>query len=214
MRMPTPSWADQVAAYAEAAQAVTALVAAIDDPAAPGLGEWTVVELAGHTLRALTTVERYLEAAPVDGPDLADAAAYVTRYLGAHDDDPSGTDAAVAGRGREEAAALGDDTAAVFVAAVARVVARLDTVDPETVIPTAWESIRIDDYLRTRVMELVLHGLDLAAALDVDWDPPAAALADTLLLLTEVAVRRGHGTDLARLLAGRPATAAVLPVIR
>ncbi|MBA2337644.1 MAG: maleylpyruvate isomerase N-terminal domain-containing protein, partial [Acidimicrobiia bacterium] len=159
-------------------------------------------------------VERYLEAAPVDGPHLEDAAAYVTRYLGARDDDPGGIDAAVAARGREESAALGEDPAALFAATFARVVARLYTVDPDTVIPTAWASIRIDDYLRTRVMELVLHGLDLAAALDVDWDPPAAALADTLLLLTEVAMRRGHGADLARLLAGRPATAAVLPVIR
>jgi len=207
------AWVEQLTVYRAVARAVADLVAAIDDPGAPGLGEWTVVELAGHTMRALTTVERYLAAAPVPGPELEDAAAYVARYLEERRKDPA-MDVSVAARGREEAAQLGDDPATVFGAAVTRVAGLVEAAKPDLVIPTAFASIRLGDYLRTRVMELVLHGLDLAAAIGVSWRPPPEALLDTLGLLSEVAVRTGRGEDLARLLGGRASPHDVLPIIR
>ncbi len=46
--------------------------------------------------------------------------------------------------------------------------------DPATVMTSIWGPIRLDDYLSTRVVELVVHHLDLRAALDL---PPAATPA-------------------------------------
>ncbi len=127
----------------------------------------------------------------------------------------AGFDAAVAARGRESVAALGDDAGAAFAAAADRVGDLLDGVDGSLVVATPIGSIRLADYLRTRVMELVMHGLDLATAIGVEWHPPRPALTDTLRLLAEAAVRVGRGEDLARLLGGRlEDPAEVLPVIR
>jgi uncharacterized protein (TIGR03083 family) len=203
-------WAGQVALFRETASRVATLVAGIDHPGQPGLGEWTVIELAAHTMRALLTVEQYVAAAPADGPELYDASAYLAGYLGARSDD-AGFDAAVAARGRDSVAALGDDAGAAFAATVERVGELLGTVDGTMVVATPIGSIRLTDYLRTRSMELVMHGLDLATALGVEWHPPRPALTDTLRLLAEAAVLAGRGEDLARLL-GDPA--GVLPVIR
>ena len=207
-------WDEQVDLFRETASSVVPLVVAIDDPVAPGLGEWTVIELAAHTMRALLTLERYVAGAPVDAPALDDAAAYVAAYLAARSDD-AGFDAAVAARGRDSVAAFGDDAGAAFAAATDRVGDLLDGVDGSLVVATPIGSIRLTDYLRTRVMELVMHGMDLAAALAVEWHPPRPALTDTLRLLVEVAVRTERGEDLARLLGGRDGNPArVLPVIR
>ena len=59
-----------------------------------------------------------------------------------------------------------------------------------------------------------MHGMDLAAAVSVDWRPPPEALTDTLHSSSEVAVRTGVGADLARMLGGRATAADVLPIIR
>ncbi len=207
------AWAVVIAGYRAVAEEVAGLVASIDDPAAPGLGEWTVIELAAHTMRALTTVEQYVAAGPAGPPQLDDAAAYVAAYLDARRRQPE-LDAQVATRGRQSVSALGDVPGGEFSATVARVAALLATADGETTVSTPWGAIRLVDYLRTRVMELVMHGMDLAAALSVEWRPPPEALTDTLHLLAEVAVRTGVGPDLARMLGGRATTADVLPIIR
>jgi uncharacterized protein (TIGR03083 family) len=212
--MKIDEWTTLVDAYRDAAEGVAGLVAAVGDPDGPGLGEWTALELAAHTMRALTTVEQYLDAGEAAGPpDLDDAAAYVASYLEARRRDP-GTDAAVAARGREAAPALGDDPGRVFASTTRRVTDLVAAAPPGTVVATPFGSIRLADYLRTRLMELVIHGLDLASAVGVEWHPPTDALGDTLGLLTEVAVRTGRGEDLACLLGGRAAPADVLPVIR
>jgi hypothetical protein len=206
------TWDEVLAGYRAVAEEVAGLVATIDDPEAPGLGEWTVVELAAHTMRALTTVEQYLAAGPAGPPQLEDAAAYVTAYLDARRSDPD-LDAQVAARGRDSVLALGDEPGAEFSATAARVTALLASLDGKATVATPWGAIELTDYLRSRVMELVIHGMDLAAALSVDWSPPPAALTDSLHLLAEVAVRTGAGADLARMLGGRPASD-VLPIIR
>ncbi len=164
-------------------------------------------------MRALTTVEQYVAAGPSGPPQLEDAAAYVAAYLDARRRQPE-LDAQVAARGRQSVGALGDDPGGQFSATVARVAALLATTDGKTTVSTPWGAIRLVDYLRTRVMELVMHGMDLAAAVSVDWRPPPEALTDTLHLLSEVAVRTGVGADLARMLGGRATAADVLPIIR
>ena len=74
--------------------------------------------------------------------------------------------------------------------------------------------MRIQDYLRTRTLEVTVHSLDLARATKVDWRPPETATEDALLL-TEISLERGHGDQLLLALTGRNGTASeALPVLR
>ncbi|MDQ0096006.1 hypothetical protein [Paeniglutamicibacter psychrophenolicus] len=72
----TASWDSSRQAFADATQwfvQTSALVRGRRDQ--PGLGEWDVRALVGHTSRALLTVETYL-ARPAQAVDVASAAEY------------------------------------------------------------------------------------------------------------------------------------------
>ena len=66
--------------------------------------------------------------------------------------------------------------------------------DPDTIfIPWQGWSLTTEDFLTTRMMELVVHGDDLAASVGLDTPTyPGGVLTPVLGLLTGVAVRR-HG---------------------
>ncbi len=144
----------------------------------PGLGEWTLRDLAGHTSRALLTVEMYLarEPAPVtlDGP---------VAYLAAAAE-ASGTDegsSGIAARGRDAGVALGSDVPTAIRAIVDRVLSLVDRTSDDAPCATPFGGIRLSDYLPTRTLELTVHSLDLASALgtpvpDDLRDPVAACL--------------------------------------
>src|SRR3954447_17443276 len=92
------SWEDSRRAFADAAQWFVRTTALVGDRwNRPGLGEWDVRALVGHTSRSLLTVETYL-ARPAAAAELASAVDYfrATRAAAA--------DAAVAARGRDAAA--------------------------------------------------------------------------------------------------------------
>src|SRR5205085_7918477 len=107
-------------AFAEAGDYFVATVARVpaDGWDRPGLGEWSVRALVGHTSRALLTVETYLAAgaARVDVPGPVE---YFLVGLATADH------GAIAERGRQAGAALGADPAEAVRALAARVVARV-----------------------------------------------------------------------------------------
>ena len=194
--MPPEGWA---ATYLEVAGSFADLVAEL--PASlpgPGLGEWDLRALVGHTSRSLITVIEGLEQ-PAPAVDLDSAAAYV---LAAGEAVASGG-AGVTERGVAAGEALGTDPAAHVRGLLDRVTAGLADADPDQVVTTFCGGMRLRDYLPTRSFELVVHGLDIVAAAPVRWTPPPAALAEAVEVATEVAVRRGEGTILLRLITGR-----------
>jgi uncharacterized protein (TIGR03083 family) len=65
--------------------------------------------------------------------------------------------------------------------------------DPARVIPTRLAPMRFDDFLVTRVVEGVVHGLDLPTA--VDPDPGALRLATRALLAALVAKAPGRTVE-------------------
>jgi uncharacterized protein (TIGR03083 family) len=163
----------------------------------PGLGEWSVRDLVGHTGRALLTVESYL-GQPAAAVDLPTGADYLVTALAAH-----GDPAAVAQRGREAGAALGADPTAANRALVARVLSLVATADDTRLVTTPVGGMRLLDYLPTRIFELVVHTLDLAAAIGVAAEPPAAAADVALRLVGEIAVRTGKAAPVLLALTGR-----------
>src|SRR3954463_12034787 len=99
-------WDDRRRAFADAAEWFVRTAALVGDRwHRPGLGEWDVRALVGHTSRSLLTVEMYLaRPAAAVGVDSAGAYFRVTRAAAA--------DPAVAARGRDAGSALGAEPAA------------------------------------------------------------------------------------------------------
>jgi hypothetical protein len=189
-----PTWA---ATYVEAAESFADLAGSLPQPlTGPGLGEWDLRSLVGHTARSLVTVSEYLRR-PASAVELETAADYVAGLAEA------ANDPGVARRGVEAGEQLGDDPAGAVRLLLDAATADLARADPDQLVTTYAGGMRLVDYLPTRTFELVVHCLDIAAAVPLRWTPPAAALSEAVHLAAEVAVRRGEGSLMLRLVTGR-----------
>lgn len=177
------------------------------------LDGYTVAGLAGHLARAVLTVETYL--APADDgavadDELTDASGYLVAVLGEHDPVTSDLHRAVRVRGLEAAA----DGPSTLAGAVRDATARLSEALDDAALRRPVRvrdglALPLDEYLRTRVVELVVHLDDLRVSVD---EPPADAVADSLpdeayrvaaAVLAETAARRAGGLAVVRSLARR-----------
>jgi uncharacterized protein (TIGR03083 family) len=201
------SWDDSRRAFSDAADWFTRTAALVGDRwEQPGLGEWDVRALVGHTSRSLLTVETYL-ARPADVIEVASALDYFRATRSA----AGGPE--VAARGHAAGTALGADPAAGVTEIAARVVPLVEARAGTERLTTIVGGMRLSDYLPTRTFELAVHTADLATALGVPLDVPATAGAQALSLVTELAVAEGlAGTLLlgATGRAGLPASFSVL----
>jgi uncharacterized protein (TIGR03083 family) len=202
----TFSWDSSRAAYADAAGWFVRTAALVADRwDRPGLGEWDVRALVGHTSRALLTVETYL-ARPAAAVDVASAPDYFRATSAA-------ADPAVATRGRDAGTALGSDPAAAVAETAARVLALVDAQDGTEVVATIAGGMRLGDYLPTRTFELAVHTADLATALGVPLDVPATAAAQALHIVADLALTSGLAGPLLLAATGRPGLPAGFSVL-
>lgn len=176
------------------------------------LVDMTVGAVAAHLGRAVLTVDNYLDGATptgvgADEPDTAVTPVgpvdYVRTALGdaGHDDEVH-----VGVRARSDAgAAAGPDAVVAEVGdALARLRVELPAAWPDrTVTVLGGMVMRLDDYLVTRVVELVVHLDDLAASTGLDVTPPEDAGRVAVEMLTELARQRHGTTALVRTLARR-----------
>ena len=201
------------ATYAAAAEAFLDLVAPVpvERYAGPGLGEWDLRALVGHTARSFVTVTTYLttRAETVAAGSTGEYYALVARIAAAE-----GTDA-IRERGRAAGAALGDQPLEALHDARAAAEAALEGLaGDDPVVETLGGGMRVSDYLPTRTFELTVHALDIAAALGIAFRPPRAALAEALHVAADSALELGLGTDVLLALTGRrplPEGASVVP---
>nr|WP_090342730.1 maleylpyruvate isomerase N-terminal domain-containing protein [Mycolicibacterium malmesburyense]CRL73316.1 hypothetical protein CPGR_02674 [Mycolicibacterium malmesburyense] len=174
--------------FAAAAHGFADLVGRIpaDAWSKPGLGDWDVRSLVGHTSRSLTTVLTYLDTA-ADRADIATPHEYYARV------NPTalGMDPAdVAERGRQAGRDLGDDPAAAVADLVARALARLEAVGDPLIRVIGGLGIRLRTYLPTRTFELAVHSLDIARALGVSLTLPPPVLEEALVLAARIAAEQ------------------------
>ena len=191
-------WDDSRRAFADAAQWFVRTAALVGDRwDRPGLGEWDVRALVGHTSRSLLTVEMYL-ARPAAAVEVASAGDYfrATRAMAAGPD--------VAARGRDAGGALGADPAAAVAEIAGRVLPLVDDCDGTELVTTIAGGMRLADYLPTRTFELAVHTADLATALDAPLDVPATAAAQALQVVADLAVASGRAGPLLLAATGRP----------
>jgi uncharacterized protein (TIGR03083 family) len=200
-------WDDSRRAFTDAAEWLVRTAALVGDRwNRPGLGEWDVRALVGHTSRSLLTVETYL-ARPAGTVDVASAADYfrATRAAAA--------DPAVAARGRGAGTALGADPAAAVAEIAARVLPLVDARDGTEIVTTIAGGMRLGDYLPTRTFELAIHTADLAIALGLPPAVPATAAAQALRVVANLAVAAGLAGPLLLAATGRPGLPAGFSVL-
>lgn len=162
----------------------------------PGLGEWDLRALVGHTSRSLITVLDYLPKSAAQ-QDVSDAAHYYALIR------EQARGPGVAERGRQAGSALGDDPAAAVAALAERVFAALDGQPDRLITVIGGLGIGLYDYLDTRIVELAVHCGDIAAATGVPSGMPADVLERAVTIIAQVAARGDDGETLLRALTGR-----------
>ncbi|MFL0580752.1 maleylpyruvate isomerase N-terminal domain-containing protein [Dietzia sp. 179-F 9C3 NHS] len=127
----------------------------------PGLGDWDLRALLGHTTRAFLTIESYLRSpAGTSAPDLAGPAGYFRAAAAGGLADPT----EVIARGRDAGAALGENPIGAALEIALRVTAVIDASPDSALVATPVGTMTLADYLPTRAFELTVHGIDLATA--------------------------------------------------
>jgi uncharacterized protein (TIGR03083 family) len=192
---------DPVATFASAARSFAALVHDIprDRWHGPGLGEWDLRSLVGHTSRSLITVSTYLAHA-AEREDITTPQEYYARV------NPAALGLAPAGiveRGRQAGRDLGDDPAATVDELVSRVLDELSEAGNPLIQVIGGAGIRLHTYLPTRTFELAAHGLDIARAVDISFPLPVDVLEEATGLAARIAVAEGHGETVLLALTGR-----------
>jgi hypothetical protein len=212
-----PDVRDLRAAFLAATDHVVAIVsrddvaAAWDQPSA--LPEWSVGGLVAHFAGQPSIAVRLLRGEPGADPISLDEHYARSAWVSAALDDEVNVSIRAGG---DEQAALGRDEMLADVLAAREVLPELLATQPAdraVLIPWAGWALRRDDFLTGRMLEIVVHGEDVAASVGFESPAlPASVLEPVLALLTGLAVRRhGQGTVVSALTrserSGRPISA-------
>ncbi|MCK8615174.1 maleylpyruvate isomerase family mycothiol-dependent enzyme [Gordonia sp. C13] len=162
----------------------------------PGLGDWSVRSLVGHTSRSLTTVADYLAEPEPDVVDIDSVAGYHARIQGL------ASSPEVTARGVAAGVDLGDDPLRAATERRDRAVAAITGIGDRRVA-TPWGAILLSHYLPTRTFELAVHGLDIARASGSSSTLPGNVLASALATAVEAAELTGQGEQALLILTGR-----------
>lgn len=190
---------DQVrTAFRYASQWWRSIVGAIPDEQwdRPALGEWSVQELVAHTSRAYRTIPEYIGGDVKDPTPIATAAEYFRVVLA--EETPH---LHIAARGKREAT-LETDWVSAIDRLANEVVALVDSLPADKELHLFVGVMHLDQYLVTRITELIVHGLDLAAAIDMPTEPPVEASRMVADLFLDLA-RPSDLSGIIRLLTGR-----------
>ncbi len=205
----------EIRAFVEECQAVETTLGKVtsEDWRRPALGEWSLLELICHLRRGADRILIYLDEDPGGDAPVVDRVGYF-RF---------DADAAAAGsaqRAREEAAAW-DPTMlpSQFATQWRASVRRAEVLPPEHLIATFRGPMRLDEYVATRVLEIVVHHMDVCATLAIPpVSTPHAARMTMALLEGLLGSRRPRNMGRARFIqaaTGRiPTEDPRLPVLR
>ena len=188
-------------AFRDASRWWRSIVGAVEDHQwdQAALGEWSVRELVAHTDRAYKTVIEYVQGDVKDATRLWSAAGYFRTVLAEQTPHVH-----IAARAKAEAGDHAD-----WVAATDDLAERAEAVvfdlPGDAPVHTFVGEMELAQYLATRVVELVVHGLDLSAAIDLPTPPPTKAGRIVLQVLLDLSTGDDIGSIL-RLLTGRPAS--------
>jgi uncharacterized protein (TIGR03083 family) len=170
---------------------------------APGLGDWTLRELVGHTVSSALRQVPAVLGTPAASVEVETAEGYFAYARSVPDEMFAGATAASSEDARTTAAWLGANPVAAVNDLAGRATAALSAVGDDDVITTAAGGMRVRDWLPTRTFELVVHGLDAAAAAGVEYGLSLDVIAESTAMAARLAVALGNGPSVLRALTGR-----------
>ncbi|WP_433290734.1 maleylpyruvate isomerase N-terminal domain-containing protein [Actinoplanes sp. CA-030573] len=169
----------------------------------PALGDWTLRDLAGHTVSsALRQVPEVL-GTPAEEVAVGTAEGFWAYAKNVPDDILAAYTAASGADAHATGLLLGADPAAVVGELAGRATQALAAAGDDDIVATPIGGMRAREWLRTRTFELVVHGIDTAAAGGVPHGIAPEALAEATTLAARLAVALGDGEALLRALTGR-----------
>lgn len=163
-----------------------------------GLGVWSVRSLVGHTARALITVCDYLEQDPATQVDMETAGDYYGQIYLVYTNPE-----AIAQRGVDAGIALGDDQVARIEALKEKALNLILAQEPSRLVALGGMGIPLDEYLKTRVFELVVHSIDIARATGQEARFAPDLIEEAAALAAGIAARKGDGERVLMALTGR-----------
>lgn len=152
------------------------------------LGDWHVAELIAHM--CASNLPRYLAGNPAPRAT-TDIVAWATGAV------TIAADIDERARGMTEESRPAEVRTLMHELRLAAESALAD-VDPAFIVPSRFGAISVTDYLATRCVEFVVHGLDLAAATHVEpaLDPAAVGVAVRVLTTVLASVAPGRSVEL------------------
>ena len=160
---------------------------------ASSLPEFSVRGLAGHLVRCVVIVPRYLDADPSpEGEPIAPLSYYDRAILSS--DINSDDHVSVRTRGEELASEGHGALVALLDAGLIEARTKLASAPPDRLVRVVRDLVLpLDDYLATRIVEIVVHADDLAHSVGLSApELPDAAVATTIRYLVDLA-RLRHG---------------------
>jgi hypothetical protein len=169
----------------------------------PGLGDWTLRDLVGHTASSALRQVPDVLATPAAEVAVGSAEGYwalarvypaeiVAAAVAASSEDARRT-------GRE----LGDDPADAIRELAGRATQALAAAGDDDIVATPGGGMRVRDWLPTRTFELIVHGLDTAAAAGLTAEFAPEAVAESAAIAARTAATTGDGELVLRALTGR-----------
>jgi hypothetical protein len=148
------------------------------------IGNWCVRDLVGHASRSMGRIEEHAAASPVE---------------------PTGVDVTTSSddRGFVAGKALGNDPLATLKTLADRVLPLVDSLPQDYMLDLPQGRRSIDDYMSSRVQEVTVHTMDIAAAIGLDIQPPSECLRESLYYHADRAIERNQAVELVLALTGR-----------
>jgi uncharacterized protein (TIGR03083 family) len=169
----------------------------------PALGDWSLRDLVGHTVSSAVRQVPTVLAAPGGDATLGSPQQYWAFARSAPAEVHAAATAASSADARETGKWLGDDAAARVSELAGQATAALAAARDDDVITTPAGGMRVRDWVPTRTFELVVHGLDIAAAAGVPFELALDAVTESVTLAAQVAAAAGDGPLVLRALTGR-----------
>ena len=175
---PAPGPIDALAQECEGVSEVVLALSEGDFASPTRCTAWDVKELLAHMHRDVDRINVALADSPPDRADTT-AVTYWRSY------DPKVDGAAIADRAKERAASFesGQELAKAWDAMWRRAVQTLSFTESGRLVETWGPKLTLEEFVKTRVLEITVHGLDLAEALSLPPAPTDAGIAVTRAIL-------------------------------
>ena len=171
----------------------------------PGLGEWSVRDLVGHNVSSALRQVTVVLTTPATTEEVGSPEGYWAYARSVPAEVVAAARVVASEDARKTGAELGAEPAVAVTEFARHATGALSAVGDADVVAAPVGGMRVREWIPTRTFELVVHGLDVAAAAGVPAEFAAEVVAVTTMQAARVAATGPDSTLLLRALTGRTA---------